>query len=73
VSKIFTQEELQKMVTIQYDKLHSRKSSYWMGVEIDENSYYFSIPMIKHNEELKQITAPFWLILDKELEDYIVE
>lgn len=73
MTKIFKPEELQKMVTIQYDKIISDYSNYWISVQIDEQVYYFSNLLIEHDEELKQITAPFWLIRSKGLETYIIE
>ena len=60
------------MVRIQYDRILLEKV-HWIDIEVDGKSYFFHKNMIGHDRELKQITAPFWLIKNKGLEAYIVE
>ena len=72
MTKVFKPTELRKQVTIQYDRILLEKV-HWIDIEVDGKSYFFQKNMIGHDRELKQITAPFWIIRDKELEDYIVE
>ncbi len=59
-----------EMVDVKYDEFIYFWQSSW-EVRIDKQCHYFPYSLCELDEVSKVIRCPLWLVVEKELEDYI--
>jgi len=63
---------MSKSVNIKYDKFIKPLDNSWM-VKIDDRIQFFPYSLCELDEISQIILCPMWLVIEKELEDYIDE
>jgi hypothetical protein len=63
---------MSKSVNIKFDKFIISGENSWL-VKIDGQHCYFPYSVCNLDEDSKVILCPMWLVIKKELEDYIDE
>ena len=63
---------MSKTVNVKYDKFIKPLNNSWM-VKIDDTVQFFPYSLCELDEKSQVILCPTWLVIEKELEDYIDE